>query len=67
MYPDPQNFFASPANASTLNAGQFGSTFAQYPCRRCASKEQAYDAQSSDRPQRNLIQLIASRFKRIAR
>lgn len=67
MYPDQHNFFASPAQGSTLNAGQFGSAFAQHPCRGCASKQQAYDAQTPARPQRNIIHLLAARLKRTAR
>lgn len=67
MKPDQHNYFASPAQGSTLNAGQFGSTFAQHPCQDCASKQQAYDAETPARPQRNLKQHIIALFARAGR
>ena len=67
MNPDPHNYFASPAQGSTLNAGQFGSTFAQYPCRGCAPKLQAYDAQAPARPQKPLKHLFAALLVRAGR
>ena len=67
MKPDPHNHFASPAQGSTLNAGQFGSTFAQYPCRGCAPKLQAYDAQAPARPQKPLKHLFAALLVRTGR
>ena len=59
MYPDPHNYLATPAQGSTLNAGQFGSAFAQHPCKGCATKQQAFDAQTPARPQRSLKHLLA--------
>ena len=67
MHPDQHNYFASPAQGSTLNAGQFGSTFAQYPCRGCAPKLQAYDAQAPARPQKPLKHLFAALLVRTGR
>lgn len=67
MYPDQHNYFASPAQGSTLNAGQFGNSFAQHPCHGCEAKHQAYDAQVPARPQRSLKQLLAAIFSRAAR
>ena len=67
MKPDQHNYFASPAQGSTLNAGQFGSTFAQHPCQGCAPKRQAYDAETPARPQRNLKQHIFALLKRAER
>jgi len=64
MHPDQHNFIASPAQGSTLNAGQFGSTFAQHPCQGCDAKQQAYDALTPARPQRNLRRAIAALFVR---
>lgn len=64
MYPDPHNYFASPAQGSTLNAGQFGSAFAQHPCRGCASQHHAYDAQTPAHPQRSLRQRFAALLSR---
>jgi len=52
MYPDQQNHLASPVQGSTLNAGQFGSLFAQHPCRGCDAKRQAYDAETPAHPMR---------------
>ena len=60
MYPDQHNFFASPAQGSTLNAGQFGSAFAQHPCRGCDAKRQAYDAETPAHPMRKRGQLLAA-------
>ncbi len=60
MHPDQHNHLASPAQGSTLNAGQFGSAFAQHPCKGCASKQQAYDAQTPARPQRSFKHLLAT-------
>lgn len=61
MKPNHQNFFASPAQGSTLNASQFGAIFAQHACRGYAPKnEHAYDAQTPQRPQRSLRHLLAS-------
>ena len=62
-----QNYFASPAQGSTLNAGQFGSTFAQHPCQGCAPKQQVYDALTPARPQRNLKQHIIALLVRAGR
>jgi hypothetical protein len=67
MYPNQHNYFASPAQGSTLNAGQFGSAFVLPPCRGCASKQQAHDAQTPGRPQRNILHLLAARLKGIVR
>jgi hypothetical protein len=67
MYPVQHNFFASPAQGSTLNAGQFGSTFAQHPCRGCENKLQAYDAEKPARPQRSIKQLLTAAFSRATR
>lgn len=67
MYPVQHNYFASPAQGSTLNAGQFGSAFAQHPCKGCASKLQAYDAETPARPQRSIKHLLAAIFLRTAR
>ena len=63
MFPDQQNHLASPAQGSTLNAGQFGSQFAQIPCNGCTQKGQAYDAQVPARPQRSIKQLFTSRTR----
>ena len=60
MYPDQHNYLASPAQGSTLNVGQFGSQFAQVPCRGCAQNRQAYDAQAPARPQRSIRLLITA-------
>ena len=67
MYPDQHNYFASPAQGSTLNLGQFGSQFAQQPCSICAPKGQAYDAQAPARPQRVHKHLLSALVTRIAR
>ncbi len=67
MKPDQHNYFASPAQGSTLNAGQFGNTFAQHPCQGCAQKQQAYDAETPARPQRNLKQHIIALLVRAGR
>jgi hypothetical protein len=67
MNPDPHNYIASPAQGSTLNAGQFGSTFAQHPCQGCAPKQQAYDAETPARPQRTFKQHIIALFARAGR
>ena len=67
MEPDQHNYFASPAQGSTLNAGQFSSTFAQHSCQGCAPKRQAYDAETPARPQRNLKQHIFALLKRAER
>ena len=67
MKPDQHNYFASPAQGSTLNAGQFGNTFAQHPCQGCAQKQQAYDAETPARPQRNLKKRIIALFARAGR
>ena len=67
MYPDPHNYLASPAQGSTLNAGQFGSTFAQHPCKGCAPKRHAYDAQAPARPQRTFKQLFTALLVRAGR
>ena len=60
MYPDQHNYIASPAQGSTLNAGQFGSTFAQHPCRGCDAKQQAYDAETPAHPMRKRKHLLAA-------
>jgi len=60
MHPDQHNYLASPAQGSTLNAGQFGSTFAQHPCRRCDAKRQAYDAETPAHPLRKRGHLLAA-------
>ena len=60
MYPDQHNYIASPAQGSTLNAGQFGSTFAQHPCRGCDAKRQAYDAETPAHPLRKRKHLLAA-------
>ena len=60
MYPDQHNFFASPAQGSTLNAGQFGNLFAQHPCHGCDAKRQAYDAAVPAHPQRKLRHLLTA-------
>ena len=65
MYPDQHNYFASPAQGSTLNAGQFGNQFAQHPCRNCEPKAPAYDAQAPARPQRTNKHLLAALFARL--
>lgn len=67
MYPDQHNFLASPAQGSTLNAGQFGSAFAQHPCKGCAKKLQAYDAETPARPQRSFKHLFTAILTRAAR
>ena len=67
MYPDQHNYLASPAQGSTLNAGQFGSTFAQHTCQGCAPKQQAYDAETPARPQRTFKQHIIALFARAGR
>ena len=67
MYPDQHNFFASPAQGSTLNLGQFGSQFAQHPCRGCEPKGQGYDAQTPARPQRAHKHLLLALLTRLAR
>jgi len=67
MYPVQHNYLASPAQGSTLNAGQFGSTFAQHPCRGCDNKLQAYDAQTPARPRRSIKHLLTAVFMRTAR
>jgi len=64
MRPDQHNFLASPAQGSTLNAGQFGSLFAQHPCRGCEGKLQAYDAQTPARPRRSIKHLLTATFLR---
>lgn len=64
MYPDQHNYIASPAQGSTLNAGQFGSIFAQHPCTGCAKVQQAYDAQTPARPLRNRKHAFLTLFKR---
>ena len=64
MRPDQHNFLASPAQGSTLNAGQFGSLFAQHPCRGCEGKQQAYDAQTPARPRRSIKHLLTATFLR---
>lgn len=60
MYPDQQNHLASPAQGSTLNAGQFGSLFAQHPCHECNAKVQAYDAVTPAHPMRKRGHLLAA-------
>lgn len=45
---------------STLNAGQFGSLFAQHPCRECNAKVQAYDAVTPAHPMRKRGHLLAA-------
>ena len=60
MHPDQHNYLASPAQGSTLNAGQFGSAFAQHPCRGCDAKRQAYDAETPAHPMRKRGQLLAA-------
>ena len=67
MRPDQHNFLASPAQGSTLNAGQFGSAFAQHPCRGCEGKLQAYDAQTPARPRRSIKHLLTAVFLRAGR
>lgn len=67
MHPDHHNFLASPAQGSTLNAGQFGSAFAQHPCQGCATKLQAYDAETPARPQRSFKHLLTAILTRAAR
>lgn len=67
MYLDQHNFLASPAQGSTLNAGQFGSAFAQHPCKGCASKLQAHDAETPARPQRSFKHLLTAILTRAAR
>jgi hypothetical protein len=64
MYPDQHNYLASPAQGSTLNAGQFGNQFAQIPCNGCAQKGQAYDAQAPARPQRSMKHLFTALLMR---
>ena len=63
MYPDQHNYLASPAQGSTLNAGQFGSAFAQHPCRGCDNRQQAYDAKTPARPQRSFKHLLATMLR----
>ena len=65
MEPNQHNFFASPAQGSTLNLGQFGSQFAQHPCNGCAPKGQAYDALTPARPQRAHKHLFAALLTRL--
>ena len=65
MYPDQHNYFATPVQGSTLNAGQFGSQFASHPCKGCAAKTQAYDAQTPQRPQRAHKHLLAALLTRL--
>ena len=60
MYPDQHNYIASPAQGSTLNAGQFGNLFAQHPCHGCDAKRQAYDAQTPAHPHRKHKHLFAA-------
>ena len=60
MYPDQHNFLASPAQGSTQNAGQFGSTFAQHPCSGCDAKRQAYAAETPAPPMRKRGHLLAA-------
>ena len=60
MCPDQHNFLASPAQGSTLNAGQFGSTFAQHPCSGCDAKRQAYDAEMPAHPMKKRGHLLAA-------
>ena len=67
MNSEQHNYFASSAHGSTLNAGQFGSTFAQHPCRGCAPKQQAYDAETPARPQRTIKQHVIALFARAGR
>ena len=60
MHPEQQNHLASPVQGSTLNAGQFGSLFAQHPCRGCDAKVQAYDAETPAHPLRKRGHLLAA-------
>ena len=60
MRPDQHNFLASPAQGSTLNAGQFGNLFAQHPCHGCDAKRQAYDAQTPAHPLRKRKHLLTA-------
>ena len=60
MHPEQQNHLASPVQGSTLNAGQFGSLFAQHPCRGCNAKMQAYDAETPAHPLRKRGHLLAA-------
>ena len=60
MHPDQHNYFAAPAQGSTLNAGQFGNLFAQHPCHGCDAKRQAYDAQTPAHPLRKRKHLLTA-------
>ena len=60
MHPEQQNHLASPVQGSTLNAGQFGSLFAQHPCRGCDAKVQAYDVETPAHPLRKRGHLLAA-------
>ncbi|MDD4311525.1 MAG: hypothetical protein PHW41_03495 [Eubacteriales bacterium] len=65
MHPDQHNYFASPAQGSTLNAGQFGNLFAQHPCNACDAKHQAYDAETPAHPLRKRKHLLSAIWRKV--
>jgi hypothetical protein len=65
MYPDHHNYFTNPAQGSVINAGQFGSSLAPHPCKGCAEKFHAYDAQQPARPLHKRSRLLAAVLRAI--
>ena len=64
MYPETHNFSANAAQASVVNAGQFGSIFAPHPCKTCEAKGHAYDAERPAHPIRSAQEVFSALFAR---